>query len=179
MDADRIVAQAQEPARVAYYSPALRVFVEGWEQLRLVPYADEGGKRTIGFGHVMQQSDPDTPITVDEAAALLDTDLLYAADRVASLTTDPATGTSYHPLTQQQFDCLVDFAFNAGCGAFAGSTIRKRIIGGYLDEVPDLLLQWNKVYDAPSNGYVVSAGLAKRRAAERAIWTFGDYSRRP
>lgn len=179
MDADRIVAEAEAPARTVYYSPPLRAFVAGWEELRLTPYQDAGGHPTIGYGHRMQPGDPLVPITQAEADALLDTDLLYTADRVTSLMADPESGAPYHALTQQQFDCLVDFAFNAGCGALAGSTIRKRIIGGYLDEVPDLLLQWNKVYDPDANDYVISAGLARRRGAERAMWVFGDYSRRP
>lgn len=179
MDADRIVAQAQEPALVVYYSPPLAAFTKGWEGCRLVPYRDDAGYWTVGYGSRLQDSDPHVPITADEAEALFDTHMLYTADRVNYLTSDPATGEPYHPLTQQQFDCLCDFAYNLGAGALAGSTIRKRIIGGYIDEIPDLLLMWNKRFDPPTNAYVVDPGLAKRRAAERAIWLHGDYSRRP
>lgn len=153
------------------YSPPLAAFTAGWEGCRLTPYQDGAGRFTVGFGHLLQPDDPHIAITQDEAEALFVTDLSYTADRVNLLIPEP--------LTQPQFDALVDFAFNLGCGALAGSTLRKRILSGYLDEVPDQLLRWNKRYDPASNDYVIDPGLAKRRAAERSMWLYSDYSRRP
>ena len=41
MDADRIVGQINTP------SAACADFIKGWEQCRLVPYRDSGGRWTV------------------------------------------------------------------------------------------------------------------------------------
>jgi lysozyme len=150
-------------------SHALEQFVMGWEALRLIPYNDVAGRRTVGYGHLMQPSDPSLPITAAEAAALLVTDLRYVADGLANLI--------YMPIRQCQYDALTDFAFNLGLGALAGSTLRKRVNGGYFDQAADEFGRWNK---ASVGGQLVEVkGLTKRRAAERAMFEFADYSGRP
>lgn len=153
------------------YSPALLDFVKGWESCSLTPYRDGAGKLTIGWGHLLEPGEPAVNCMQDDADALLVTDLSYTADRVALLC--PVA------LTQQQFDALTDFGFNCGLGNLAMSTLRKRILGGYLDDVPAQILRWNQVQDPATGAYSVSPGLAKRRAAEVAIWTYGQYDRRP
>ena len=150
-------------------SPALEAFVKGWEQCRLTPYRDIAGKWTVGWGHLLQPSDPREPITQDEADELFHGDLLLKAEGVDLLFPEP--------LEQCQYDALCSFAFNVGLGALAGSTLRKRILGGYFDEAADQFLVWNKV--RVNGAYVESRGLTKRRAAERAMFINGDYSGRP
>ena len=59
-----------------------------------------------------------------------------------------------------EFDALVDFAFNCGCGAFAGSTLLKLLNAG---DYPGAAAQFD-VWDHAS-GKVV-AGLLRRREAE-------------
>ena len=51
-------------------------FIKGFESCRLTPYRDEGGKWTVGWGHLMQDTDPRDPITQVEADALFETELL-------------------------------------------------------------------------------------------------------
>jgi len=147
-------------------SAELRQFVMAWEGCRLYPYIDQAGYGTVGFGHKLQPTDPRRSITQDEADALLDIDLLYASDGVDRLMCGAM-------VTQSQHDALCDFAFNVGLGNLAGSTLRKRVLGGSFDEAADEFLRWNIA------GGVPNAGLTKRRAAERAIFCASDYSGRP
>ena len=66
------------------------------------------------------------------------------------------------PLTQNQFDALVSFAFNIGLPAFRDSTLLRRLNAGNLAAVPSEMRRWNK-----SDGQVVQ-GLVNRREAEIA-----------
>lgn len=165
MDADRIAPGASAP------SPDCETFIQGWEACSLVPYRDAAGNWTIGWGHLMQPSDPLIPITQDEADALFDHELLHTADGVGGL-----LGI---PVSQQQFDALVAFAYNCGLGAFASSSLRAAVNAASFSAAADAFAPWNKVRDPSTGQLVVSAGLVKRRAAERAIFVDGDYSGRP
>ena len=172
MDADRIVdsirARDDAPLRP---SDALRAFTQGWEGCRLVPYLDDAGYWTVGMGHKMQPTDPRVPITPDEGVELLHGDLECAGDSVARLI--------YAPLSQCQFDALTDFVFAIGATALATSTLRKRVNGGYFDEAAAEFLKWNNERDPVTGLLHPEEGLTKRRSAEVAIWSFGDYSKRP
>lgn len=78
------------------------------------------------------------------------------------------------PVTQDQFDALVDFAFNAGGPALAGSTLLKRINEGTSAScwaAGKEFLKWDK---GRVNGVLVPLpGLTKRRAEESALWNKG------
>jgi lysozyme len=165
VDADRIVGQ------ISTASPACERFIQGWEKCRLTPYQDQAGNWTVGWGHLMQPGDPRVPITQDEADALFDHELLHTADGVGDLIA--------LPLSQQQFDALVAFSYNCGVGAFASSTLRTAVNAADFASAADDFGAWNKVRDPATGLLVVSAGLTKRRAAERAIFVNGDYSGRP
>jgi hypothetical protein len=69
------------------------------------------------------------------------------------------------PLTQHQFDVLVDFAYNAGVGNLQSSTLLKKVNAAKFDDVPAELMKWTK------GGGKVLPGLVKRRQAESAWWT--------
>ena len=170
MDADREADQALVGGEEARPSQAVLDFTAAWEGGSLIPYQDPAGFWTIGRGHKMQPTDAHVPITLDEQEALFQTDMLYTADGVNRLI--------YMPIAQCQFDALCDFAFNLGLGSLAGSTLRKRVNGGYFDEAADQFLVWNLCRDA-SGAYVANPGLTKRRVAERAMFASGIYSGRP
>lgn len=70
-------------------------------------------------------------------------------------------------LTQNQFDALASFAYNVGSGAFAKSTMLKKINAGDMQGAADQFPLWNK------GGGQVLPGLVKRRAAERALFLKG------
>ena len=57
------------------------------------------------------------------------------------------------PLTQGQFDALVDFCFNLGAGRLASSTLLKALNGGRYEAAAEQLLRWD-----------VAAGQGKCRA---------------
>jgi len=72
------------------------------------------------------------------------------------------------PLTQDQFDALVDFVFNLGAGRLATSTLLRDLTAGNYDAVPDQLELWDH---GDLNGREVElAALKARRAAEAALW---------
>ena len=68
------------------------------------------------------------------------------------------------PLTQGQFDALVDFCFNLGGGRLACSTLLKVLNGGRYQDAVEQLLRWDLA------GGQVNAGLKARRQAECALW---------
>lgn len=68
------------------------------------------------------------------------------------------------PLTQNQYDALVCFAFNVGINAFLNSTLLKKLNAGLYDEVPNQLRRWNKV------GADIKEGLVHRREQEIELW---------
>lgn len=71
------------------------------------------------------------------------------------------------PVTQEQYDALVDFVFNKGTGNFAGSTLLKHINAGRCMQAGAEFSRW--VY---AKG-VYLRGLAVRAAKQRAMWESG------
>jgi len=67
-------------------------------------------------------------------------------------------------LQQNEFDALVDFVFNLGRGAFAGSTLLKNLNAGQFDAAATQFDLWDH-----AGGQVV-AGLLRRRQAEQAMF---------
>src|SRR5271165_5063255 len=97
------------------YSEAGLELTKRFEGLRLKAYQDDGGVWTIGYGHTGKDVKPRMTITEAKADDLLRSDVHTAVDAVSRLVTVP--------LTQGQFDALVDFVFNLGPTKFAGSTL--------------------------------------------------------
>lgn len=71
------------------------------------------------------------------------------------------------PVTQAQYDALVDFTFNVGAGNLATSTLLRRIHAGDCMGAGSEFPRWNR-----ASGQVLP-GLTKRRAAERVMWESG------
>ena len=72
------------------------------------------------------------------------------------------------PLSQGQYDMLIDFTHNLGEGALASSTMLKRINSGQCLAAGQEMLRWNK---AKKNGkMIVLNGLTIRRQKEKTIW---------
>lgn len=73
------------------------------------------------------------------------------------------------PLKSKQRGALISFTFNVGVGAFAGSTLLKKINQKNYTAVPTELAKWTKT---TINGKkVTSNGLVARRAREAAYWS--------
>lgn len=128
------------------------------EGFRSHVYLDVAGFPTIGYGHRLLHRDS-FPNGIDEpqAANLLACDVRDAEQAVQRLVKAP--------LTQGQFDALVDFCFNLGAGRLASSTLLKVLNGGRYEAAAEQLLRWDLA------GGEVNAGLKARREAECQLWT--------
>lgn len=136
-------------------------FLKDVEGVVLHVYRDSAGLPTIGIGHLLTHEENvgnkyANGITLEEALQILASDVTPAENRVNALVKVP--------LTQNQFDTLVSFAFNVGTGAFASSTLLRNLNAGCYDQVPTQLARWNKV-----SGKVCD-GLITRRNNEIKLW---------
>lgn len=146
-----------------------KTFIKGWEKCRLVPYLDDAGYWTVGWGHKLEATDSHDPITQDEADALFDTFVMHLGDELTCLIEVP--------VTVSQFDAVGDFVYNCGVEAFEGS----RAVRGLLNEkdyagCADGLLLWNKIHDPETGKMVVDVGLDRRRLADRELFLNADYA---
>ncbi|HEX8810581.1 MAG TPA: lysozyme [Terracidiphilus sp.] len=128
------------------------------EGFRASPYKDVAGILTIGYGHRIAPHESFLkPITEAEAETLLTRDIAIAEQSVARLI--------YVPLTQGQFDALVDFVFNLGSERLANSTLLRDLNAGRISEAAEQFLLWDH-----TDGKV-NSGLARRRHAEFQLFT--------
>jgi lysozyme len=120
-------------------------------------YLDVAGISTIGYGHRLLHADS-FPNGINElqAANLLACDVRDAEQAVQRLVTVP--------LTQGQFDALVDFTFNLGAARLAASTLLKSLNAGRYDDAAEQLLRWDHA------GGREFAALKARREAEVELW---------
>lgn len=136
-----------------------------FEGCKLTAYKCPAGIWTIGYGHTSAAGAPEVKegmiITQDQAEHILKTDLVKYETPVAALVKIP--------LSQNQFDVLVDFAYNAGVGNLKSSTLLKKVNAGNFDAVPDELMKWTK------GGGKVLPGLVRRRQAEVSWWNAGTH----
>lgn len=127
------------------------------EGFRSHTYKDVNGIPTIGYGHRLLsfESFPNG-ITESRAAEILAADVHNAEQAVERL--------AKVPLSQNQFDALVDFCFNLGAGRLASSTLLKILNGGRYQDAAEQLLRWDLA------GGQENAALKTRREAEFALW---------
>lgn len=138
-----------------------------FEDFRSIAYPDEGGVWTIGYGttHVNGQAVYEG-MTCTEAQAKQ-----WLADEV-SFVEHFITQHVAHPLTQNQFDAIVCFAYNVGVGGLQVSTLYKKITTGQIATVtPNNFTDWNKI---TIKGHLVpSVGLFNRRKREYKLFSTG------
>lgn len=145
----------KRPARRSY-SAAGYALTRHFEGLRLAAYRDLAGVWTVGYGHTGPDVVEGMTITEAEAELLLGHDVAVAAACVeAAVAVD---------LTQGQFDALVDFVFNLGCGALRGSTLLRRVNAGEFALAAAEFSRWTHA------GGAVVPGLLARRLAERELF---------
>jgi lysozyme len=141
-------------------------FVSKYEGYYSKVYICGGGKRTIGYGHVILAGESFKSMNKAEARELLKKDLEYVAHRVNEL-------TSGLNLKQQEFDALVSFAFNVGEGGLRKSDLLLSIKNGERkpSEIRKDFAAWRK-----ASGRVL-LGLERRRYDEWEMFCDGDYLR--
>jgi len=137
------------------YSPNGLKLTEQFEGLSLTAYQDVAGIWTNGYGNTHNVV-PGSTITLEQAQSDLMSNIsgaVYVVNKVVHV-----------PLTQNQFDALVDFVFNLGSGSFQSSTLLRKLnakdYAGAAAEFP----KWNHA------GGVVVDGLTRRRLAEQALF---------
>jgi len=143
-------------------------FIQNMESWRSKPYQDEGGKWTVGYGHLVPANLLPNymrrALTKDEGRQLLASDVDIAETLVAKLLPE-------HTLDQAQYDAVVSFVFNVGGYAFSQSAMRRLLQSGHLSDAAKQFDRWVFVKK------VKSTGLVKRRRAERLLFETGQYTR--
>lgn len=134
------------------YSKSGLDLTKNFESCALMPYLDINGIPTDGWGNTHNVV-MGVPITQEKADADLLRNCQEAVDAVNTHVTVP--------LTQGEFDALVDFTFNCGVTAFIKSTMLRLLNrGDYVGAAGQFEL-WDH-----ASGKVV-AGLLRRRVAEK------------
>jgi lysozyme len=132
------------------------LLTEASEGLRLKAYLDSKGVPTIGAGHTGKDVYIGLVVTYAQADILLRADLASA-----SATVNHALKIN---VTQHQFDALVDFTFNEGCGHFLTSTLLAKVNSR---DIPGAAAEFMKWVTA---GGQKLPGLVRRRTLEQAMF---------
>ena len=162
-------------------SDAMVELLKGFEGFRAAAYKCPAGVWTIGHGHTGADvsaagwKDAEgvvhSRITKEQGTALLRKDLKTAETYVgrAHEALKIARGGTYG-FDQRQFDALVSFTYNVGCGSFVRSTLRKLAVQPRTKDASIVrqFTLWVK------GGGKVLPGLVKRRAIEAAWWVYGS-----
>jgi lysozyme len=133
-----------------------------FEGLKLKPYLCSANVPTIGYGSTYYENGnkvkmTDAPITKQRAETLFQIVADDFAKRVVPLVTKP--------ITQNQFNALVSFAFNVGVQALRNSTLLRLVnINPNDANIANQFLRWNKA------GGVEVQGLTNRRIKESALY---------
>jgi lysozyme len=131
---------------------------ESFEGCVLTSYRDIGGVWTIGYGHTKEvRSGMHCDQAMAEAWLLMD---VKNAEQAVNLFV-------VVPLSQDEFDALVDFVFNLGAGNFLRSTLLILLNTEDYLGAADQFERWDR-----ANGKEV-AGLLRRRIAEENLFKGG------
>lgn len=130
--------------------------IKSFEGLKLKAYQDVVGVWTVGFGSTGPHVKPGMIITAKQAEDLLRDDVSRFEACVSKQVSVP--------LSQNQFDALVSFAFNLGCGNLASSTLLRKLNAKDYAGASLEFTKWNRA------GGSVLPGLTRRREAEKALF---------
>lgn len=136
--------------------------IKEFEGLSLKPYLCSANVPTIGYGNTFYENGTkvkmtDAPISKERAETLFKSLADKFAVRVVPLIKKP--------ITQNQFNSLVCFAYNVGVTALANSTLLKLVNNNPNDaNISKEFLKWNKA------GGKVANGLTNRRIKESALY---------
>ncbi|MES2215439.1 MAG: lysozyme [Pseudomonadota bacterium] len=143
---------------ISYTSEGGFNLIKKFEGFMGAPYTCAGGKKTIGYGHVMLDGEEWQTISEESAEEILRQDLCISEQAVLR--------NINVSLCQNQFDALVSLTFNIGSAALQRSTLRQKInVNAATDEITHEFMRW--VYA----GGRALAGLAKRRCEEARLYS--------
>lgn len=142
--------------------------IKFYEGFRAEPYQDSVGVWTIGYGTTVypdgtKVAPDDGPVTKERAEELL----FDHVNQVALVGLKRYVRT-FDRLSQHQVDALASFVYNLGTGAFANSTLLRKLNLSHFDDAADEFKRW--VYA----GGKVLKGLIKRRDSEAHLYRTGE-----
>lgn len=135
--------------------------VKKYEGLRLKPYLCPAGVPTIGWGSTVYPNGKavtlrDAAITPQQASDILLATMVKYEDAVSRYV--------QVPINQNQFDALVDFAYNVGVGNLQTSTLLKKV------NASDFVGAANEFGKWVHGGGAVLPGLVNRRREEADLF---------
>lgn len=135
--------------------------IKHFEGFSAKPYLCPAGVPTIGYGSTRDTDGK--PISMQHPAI---TETQAKALLMATLTTYENAVNRYVkvPLNQNQFDALVDFAYNAGAKNLLSSTLLKKLNAGDYTGASNEFAKWVYAGSKKLNG------LIRRRQAERDLF---------
>lgn len=136
--------------------------IKQFEGLSLKPYLDAVNIPTIGYGSTYYEDGTkvtlkDKPITEQRATQLLE----FIANKTFSENINKVVKV---PLSQNQFDALVSFAYNVGNKNFNWSTLLKKLNLSDYEGASLEFSRWNQ-----ANGKILN-GLVSRRQKEKELF---------
>ena len=136
--------------------------IKQFEGLSLKPYLDAVDIPTIGFGNTFYEDGTkvtlkDKPITEQRATELLE----FIANKTFSENINKVVKV---PLSQNQFDALVSFAYNIGNKNFNWSTLLKKLNQSDYEGASLEFGRWNQA------GGKILNGLVLRRQKEKELF---------
>lgn len=151
-----------------------------FESCKLQAYLCPAGVWTIGYGHTGPDVHKGMTITQQRAEELLEIDIRRFESAVGKMVA--------RAVSQGQFDALVDFAFNKGSQALAGSSLLRKLNAGDFSGAADEFLRWIYGGDGTKNGIDDDGdglvdepgerqrlrGLVRRALAQRALFLGHD-----
>lgn len=143
------------PAPEKIVSVGSTKLIREFEGLELKAYKCPAGVLTIGYGHTKAVT-AGMVITESKAEELLREDLKWVEETINSKV---VVG-----LTQNQYDALASFIYNVGSGAFAKSTLLRKLNAEDFVGASAEFKRWNKA------GGKVLKGLVRRRKAEQELF---------
>ncbi|ENR5770046.1 lysozyme [Salmonella enterica] len=133
---------------------------DGLEGRRYIPYRDVAGVLTVCDGHTGKDIIPGKRYTDAECDALLDKDLKRVKAQI-----DPLIKVS---IPESERAAFYSFAYNVGTGAFARSTLLKKLNAGDHAGACNELKRWTYA------GGRQWKGLVTRREIEREVCAWGQ-----
>lgn len=148
-------------------SPDGYALIKKSEGFRSKPYRCPAGVPTIGYGSTIYPNGKrvsmlDKPISEHTASLMLGDSVKILCAKISSL-------VKVH-ITQNQFDALVDFAYNLGIGSLSKSTLLKKLNAGLHSQASNELLKWDKARDPITKKLIKVKGLTKRRMLEKELF---------
>lgn len=139
----------------------VKVWTVGWGHA----LTDAAGRQIVGPARraeamAVYRSRWPAGMTLADAGALFDADLIPRERSVSGMVAAPLTGN--------QFSALVSLVYNIGSGAFADSTLRQLVNAQRYEAAAEEFGRWNK------SGGKALAGLTARRMDERALFLCPD-----